>query len=113
MTGQTRGPGRQAHQIKNSQRIFSLSSVSAPKVNIASHIQLRERFCDLITWQGDNHGDDDVFGTTLGRKDMKDKRGPKKSLEAKLGRKGESNVGRAKLGRKRRQDSDTDEAGDD
>ncbi len=63
--------------------------------------------------QGDNHGDDDVFGATLGRKDMKDKRGPKKSLEAKLGRKGESNVGRAKLGRKRRQDSDTDEAGDD
>ena len=34
LTGQTRGPGRQAHQIKNSQRIFSSSSVSAPKVSV-------------------------------------------------------------------------------
>lgn len=43
---------------------------------------------------------------------MKDRRGPKKSLDAKLGRKGEAAVGRAKLGRKRRQESDSDEADD-
>ena len=68
-------------------------------------------------WQGDNQGDDDIFGTSLGR--IKDRRGPKKSGDAKLGRKGEP-VNRAKMGRNkreprndRRQDSDTDEAGDD
>ena len=62
--------------------------------------------------QGDNPGDDDVFNPSAARKDIKDKRGPKKSLDAKLGRKGEAGAGRAKLGRKRRQDSDTDDADD-
>ena len=66
----------------------------------------------LFAEQGDNPGEDDIFSAAAGRKDMKDRRGPKKSLDAKLGRKGEAGVGRAKLGRKRRQDSDSDD-GDD
>ena len=64
------------------------------------------------TNQGDNPGEEDIFSAAAGRKDMKDRRGPKKSLDAKLGRKGEAGVGRAKLGRKRRQDSDSDDVDD-
>jgi hypothetical protein len=75
--------------------------------------------------QGENQAEEEVFGPNGGRKDvMKDRRGgsgggPKKSLDAKLGRKGEPSggggggVGRAKLGRKRRQESDSDDGGDD
>jgi hypothetical protein len=65
----------------------------------------------VFRWQGENQGEEELFGPPVGRKDMKDRRWQRKSLDAKLGRKGESNVGRAKLGRRKRNpDSDSDDA---
>ena len=113
--------------MKNSQRIFSLSSVTAPKVRYS----LRLVLCFLCVWHEDllvarvdkpamllQVPEEQSVGAPIVRQDQfinssnnRDRRGNRKSnLDAKLGRKAE---GRAKLGRKRRADSDSDEYFDD